>query len=110
MLTGAGLGTMARHPGTRALVTAAMRESVAIAAALGSEITISIPDRLAITERLGEHKTSMLQDLEAGRRVELSAILAAPVELAHATGTPAPTLEALLALADLRARTSPKGV
>ena len=104
MLTGAGLGTMARHPGTRAMVAAAMREAVAIAAALGSQITISIPDRLAITERLGEHKTSMLQDLEAGKRVELDAILAAPVELARLTNTPAPTLEALLALADLKAR------
>ena len=103
MLTGAGLGTMARHPGTRALVTAAMLEAVAIAAALGSEITISIPDRLAITERLGEHRTSMLQDFEAGKRVELSSILAAPVELAHLTHTPAPTLEALLALATLKA-------
>jgi 2-dehydropantoate 2-reductase len=104
MLTGAGLGTMARHPGTRALVAGAMQEAVAIAAALGSQITISIPDRLAITERLGEHKTSMLQDFEAGKRVELDAILAAPVELAHLTSTPAPTLEALLALADLKAR------
>ena len=103
MLTGAGLGTMARDPGTRALVSAAMEEAVAIAAALGSEITISIPDRLAITERLGEHRTSMLQDFEAGKRVELDAILAAPVELARLTNTPAPTLEALLALATLRA-------
>ena len=104
MLTGAGLGTMARHPGTRALVTAAMLEAVAVARALGADPTISIPDRLAITERLGEHKTSTLQDLEARKRVELDAVLAAPVELAHLTGTPAPTLEALLALADLKAR------
>ena len=104
MLTGAGLGTMAHHPGTRALVTAAMQEAVAIARAVGADPTISIPDRLAITERLGEHKTSTLQDLEAGKRVELDAVLAAPVELAHLTATPAPTLEALLALADLKAR------
>ena len=106
MLSGAGLGSMARDPGTRRLVSAAMQEAVAVAAALGSEITISIPDRLAITERLGEHKTSMLQDLEAGKRVELDAILAAPVELAHLTSTPAPTLETLLALATLKARTA----
>lgn len=104
MLTGAGLGTMARHPGTRALVSAAMQEAVAVARAVGANPTISIPDRLAITERLGEHKTSTLQDLEAGKRVELDAVLAAPVELARLTATPAPTLEALLALADLKAR------
>jgi 2-dehydropantoate 2-reductase len=104
LLTGAGLGTMASHPGTRALVAQAMEEAVAVARAVGANPTISIPDRLAITERLGEHKTSTLQDLEAGKRVELDAILAAPVELAALTNTPAPTLEMLLALADLRAR------
>jgi 2-dehydropantoate 2-reductase len=104
MLTRAGLGTMATHPGTRALVAKAMEEAVAIARATGANPTISIPDRLAITERLGDHKTSTLQDLEAGKRVELDAILAAPVELARLTNTPAPTLEALLALADLQAR------
>jgi 2-dehydropantoate 2-reductase len=106
MLTGTGLGTMAHHPGTRALVTAAMQEAVAIARAVGANPTISIPDRLAITERLGDHKTSTLQDLECGKRVELDAVLAAPVELAHLTNTPAPTLETLLALADLKARTA----
>ena len=104
MLTGAGLGTMASHPATRELVTAAMQEAVAIARAVGANPTISIPDRLAITARLGEHKTSTLQDIEAGKRVELDAILAAPVELAELTATPAPALRALLALADLRAR------
>ena len=104
MLTGAGLGSIATHPGTRAVVTKAMEEAVAIARAVGANPTISIPDRLAVTERLGEHKTSTLQDLEAGKRVELDAILAAPVELARMTNTPAPTLELLLALADLQAR------
>lgn len=104
LLTGAGLGAIANHPGTRALVMQAMEEAVAIARATGADPTISIPDRLAITARLGEHKTSTLQDLEAGKRVELDAILAAPVELARLTGTPAPALEALLALADLKAR------
>lgn len=104
MLTGAGLGTIARHPGTRALVAQAMEEAVAVARAVGANPTISIPDRLAITERLGEHKTSTLQDLQAGKRVELDAILGAPVELAELTNTPAPTLRMLLALADLQAR------
>jgi 2-dehydropantoate 2-reductase len=104
MLTGAGLGTIAKHPGTRALVAQAMEEAVAVARAVGANPTISIPDRLAITGRLGEHKTSTLQDLEAGKRVELDAILAAPVELAELTGTPPPALRMLLALADLQAR------
>jgi 2-dehydropantoate 2-reductase len=78
-----------------------MRECAAIAAALGAAPTIDIEARLALTERLGDHKTSMLQDLEAGRTLELDALLGAVVELATVTATQAPTLRTLLALTDL---------
>ena len=103
LLTRAGLGAIGTHPGVRRIVATAMRECVAIARATGANPTISIEDRLAITARLGDHKTSTLQDLEAGKRVELDALLGAVVELAELADVPAPTLTLLLDLADLAA-------
>ncbi|MDP9384734.1 MAG: 2-dehydropantoate 2-reductase [Actinomycetota bacterium] len=102
-LTGAGLGSIARDPGTAGLVRQIMHEVVAIARATGANPSISIEERLAITAALGEHPTSTLQDLRAGKPLELSALTAAPVELARLTGTPAPALEAVHALASLLA-------
>jgi len=104
MLTRAGLGTIALDPGVRRVVAAMMAETVEIARATGANPTISIEDRLAITERLGDHKTSTLQDLEAGKRLELDAIAAAVVELADVAGVAAPTIRTVTALADLEAR------
>jgi len=103
VLTRAGLGTIASHPGTRAVVAAGMRELVAVATVLGAAPTIDIEARLAITARLGEHKTSTLQDLEAGRTLELDAIIGATVELAELTETDAPVLRMLWALGSLAA-------
>lgn len=104
LLTRAGLGTIASHPAVREHVAAIMRECVAVARATGADPTISIEDRLAITARLGEHKTSTLQDLEAHKRVELDALVGAVVELAAVAGVPAPTLTLVHDLADLAAR------
>jgi 2-dehydropantoate 2-reductase len=104
LLTRATLGQICRHPGSRATVSLIMAEAVEIARAVGANPTISIEERLKITERLGEHKPSTLQDLEAGKRLELDAIAGAVVELADLTGRPAPTLRAVYALADLEAR------
>jgi 2-dehydropantoate 2-reductase len=104
VLTRGGLGTIATHPGTRDVVAQMMEEARAIARATGADPTMSIPDRLAITARLGDHKTSTLQDAEAGKRIELDAVLGAVVELATLTGTPAPTLTTVLALTDLHAQ------
>ena len=104
LLTRAGLGTMALDPPVRRIVAAMMAETVEIARATGADPTISIEERLAITERLGDHKTSTLQDLEAGKRLELDAIAAAVVELADVAGLDAPTIRTVTALADLEAR------
>ena len=106
VLTGAGLGSIARHPGTGEVVRQVMGEVVAVARATGADPAISIEERLAITATLGEHPTATLQDLRAGKPLELSAITAAPVELAHLTGTPAPALETVHALASLLAQTA----
>ncbi|TDO47173.1 2-dehydropantoate 2-reductase [Kribbella sp. VKM Ac-2527] len=94
---------IAKHSGTRAMVRLMMEESLEIARAVGCEPAISVDKRIDGAERVGEHKTSMLQDLEKDKPLELDVILAAVVELADLTGTPAPTLRAVHAVADLLA-------
>jgi 2-dehydropantoate 2-reductase len=105
VLTRAGLGTMASDAGTGPIIARLMGEIVDIADAHGARPRISIPERLAIAARLGDHKSSTLQDLEAGKRLELDALGAAVVELADLEQVAAPTLRAVYALADLQART-----
>jgi 2-dehydropantoate 2-reductase len=103
VLTRATLAAMCRHPGTRALAREGMSECLAIASALGAHPRIDLEKRLLGAERVGEHRTSTLQDLEAGKRLELDALLVAVVELAELTGTPAPTLRGLAAESTLLA-------
>ncbi|QEC49504.1 2-dehydropantoate 2-reductase [Baekduia soli] len=105
VLTRAGLRTMATDAGTGPLVAAVMAETVEIARACGADPRISVAERLALAARLGDHKPSTLQDLEAGKRLELDALGAAVVELADLTGVAAPALRTVYALADLQART-----
>ncbi|MPZ62213.1 MAG: 2-dehydropantoate 2-reductase [Propionibacteriales bacterium] len=94
---------IARHQGTRTIVRLMMEETVAIAAAVGCRPAISVDKRIDGAQRVGEHRTSMLQDLERGKPLELDVILGALVELADLTGTEAPTLRSVHALADLLA-------
>jgi 2-dehydropantoate 2-reductase len=103
VLTRATLGAMCRNPGTRALARAGMEECLAIAGALGARHELDIERRIDGAERVGEHRTSTLQDLDAGKRLELDALIVAVVELADLTGTPAPTLRALSASSSLLA-------
>ena len=105
VLTRAGLGVMATDPGAREIVARMMAEIVEVAAAHGAPVTLSIDDRIALTARLGDHRTSTLQDLDAGKRLELDALGAAVLELADLKGVAAPTLRTVFALADLQART-----
>jgi 2-dehydropantoate 2-reductase len=105
-LTRATMVQICRHGDTRSLVESMMRETLAVAGAVGCQPKISIERRLAGAERVGDHKTSTLQDLEKGKPLELDVLLAAVVELADLTGTPVPTLRAVGALADLLAETS----
>jgi 2-dehydropantoate 2-reductase len=78
-------------------------ECQAIAGALGAHPQIDIERRIEGAERVGEHRTSTLQDLDAGKRLELDALIVAVVELAELTGTPAPTLRGLAATSTLLA-------
>ncbi len=89
-LTRATLAAMARDTDVRAIVTEVMREVEAVAGKLGIELPISIEQRIAGAEKVGEHKTSMLQDLEAGRPMELEAVVGAAVELGERLGVPMP--------------------
>jgi len=88
VLTGATLVQMARDPEVSALVRNIMREAEAVAGQLGLELPISIEQRMAGAEKVGEHKTSMLQDLEAGRAMELEAVVGAVVELGERFNLP----------------------
>ena len=85
------------------LLLAGMAELAALGAAIGCPIEESGEDRMAVTARLGAFKTSMLQDVEAGRPIELEALLGAPIELAHRYDLPVPTLEAIYAMTRLMA-------
>jgi 2-dehydropantoate 2-reductase len=109
-LSRATMVEICRHPDTRALVTAMMQETLEVAARLGSHPKISIERRLAGAERVGEHKTSTLQDLERGKPLELDVLLAAVVELADLTETDVPTLRAIHAVVDLLDRTTSRSL
>lgn len=86
-------------PLTAQLVSTIMVEARAIGAALGIPIAMTIEERSAITRKLGAFKTSMLQDVEAGRTLEVEALLGAPYELAQRAGVDAPSLGMLYGLA-----------
>jgi len=76
----------------------------AVAHKLGIAFRVPIERRIAGAERVGKHKTSMLQDVEAGRAMETEALLGSVLELARMTETPVPTLEAVYALTKLLGR------
>lgn len=100
-LTGGTLEEMVRHPEVSHLVRALMTETEAVAARLGIALRISIDQRMAGAEKVGAHKTSMLQDYEAGRPMELEAVVGAVVELGERLGVPMPSTRAVYACAKL---------
>ncbi len=108
-LTRATMVEICQHPHTRQLVVQLMEETLDIAARVGSTPDISIEKRLRGAENVGHHKTSMLQDLEAGKQLELDAIVTAVVEMADIAGADAPTLRTIHAATDLLARTCAPG-
>jgi 2-dehydropantoate 2-reductase len=101
VLTRATMGEIARHPGTRQLVLNMMHETAEIAGRLGHPPKLSVERRFDGAAKVGDHKTSMLMDFEAGKLLETDVLLKAPLELAHLVGVPAPNLELVAALIDL---------
>ena len=108
-LTRATLVEMADDAGVHALVAEMMAEAVAIAERLGSPVTMSIEKRIDGARRVGAHKTSMLQDLEAHKAFELDALVGAVVELGQLAGIPTPATAHVYALARLLDRTNRAG-
>ncbi|MSP82094.1 MAG: 2-dehydropantoate 2-reductase [Alphaproteobacteria bacterium] len=102
-LTGATLAALVGDPLTRALARAAMTEAEDVARALGVVMPIDVDARIAGAGRVGEHKTSMLQDLERGRPMEIDALVAAVAELGRLTDVPTPLLDGIYALVRRRA-------
>ncbi|WP_326542414.1 2-dehydropantoate 2-reductase [Pseudorhodoferax sp.] len=103
-LTGATLDRVLADPLVRGFCSAAMGEAAAIGARIGCPVAQDAEDRHAVTAKLGAFKTSMLQDVEAGRAIELDAILGAVHEIGTRLGLAMPNIAALLGLARLFAR------
>ena len=104
-LTHASLVDICDFAPSRELAANVMREAQAIGDKLGVRFLVSLDKRIAGARAVGQHKTSMLQDVEAGRPLELDALVASVLELGRITDTPTPNLTALYACASLLAKT-----
>ena len=108
-LTHATLEDLLRFPVTRELCVEMMREAESIANKLGVTFRVGIEKRIAGAERVGAHKTSMLQDVEQGKPIEIEALVGAVVELGRLTSTPTPHIDSVYACAALLANTLSPG-
>jgi len=104
LLTGGTLGDMLDDAGVHSLLARLMGEVVRVAATLAVVLPLAPEQLIGLTRPLGAHQTSMLQDLEAGRAVELDTIVGAIRDLARLSGVATPVLDAIFALASQRAR------
>ena len=104
-LTHATLVDICRFPPSRDLAARMMTEAQAVAAKLGISFRVPLEKRIAGAERVGKHKTSMLQDAEAGKALETEALIGAVVELGRLTGTPTPAIDTVCALTRLLGHT-----
>jgi 2-dehydropantoate 2-reductase len=102
VLTRATLEQMCREPSVREVIRRLMTEAEAVATKLGVKFAMDIEKRIDAAERVGAHKTSMLQDLEQGRPLELDALVGSVSELGRLVDVPTPTLDAVLALVKLK--------
>jgi len=105
-LTGETLDVLATQPDLRAIARAMMLEGQAVAEALGAHFAIDVDKRIEGAAEVGAHKTSMLQDLELGRPMEIDALVKAVTELGRAAGVETPTIDTVLALVQARGRTA----
>lgn len=103
-LTGATLAEMTADPGTRKVLSDIMTELQAVGEALGARFGVTVEKRIEGAAAVGAHKTSMLQDLEAGRPMEIDALVTAVQELGVLADQPTPSLDIVLALVQQKAR------
>jgi 2-dehydropantoate 2-reductase len=105
-LTRSTLVDICQDPGTRELAASMMAEAQSIAHKLGITFRVGLERRIAGAEKVGRHKTSMLQDIEAGRETEIEALVGAIIELARLTNTPTPHIDVVYALTKLLTKTT----
>ncbi len=105
-LTHATLDVLCTDPGTRSVARGMMVEAQEIAEKLGVKFPIDVDRRIDGGAAVGAHRTSMWQDLDAGRPMEIDALVSAVQELGQLTQTPTPTIDTVLALVQLRAKTA----
>lgn len=108
-LTGATLDAICADEGTRAVARTMMVEAQAIAERLGVRFPIPVDQRIAGAAAVGAHKTSMLQDLERGRPLEIDALVTAVRDMGRLVEVPTPAIDTVLALVRLRARVAGSG-
>ncbi|MEM8869960.1 MAG: 2-dehydropantoate 2-reductase [Pseudomonadota bacterium] len=106
VLTHATLDVLCTDPGTRAVARNMMLEAQSIAERLGVKFPIDVDRRIDGGAAVGAHRTSMLQDLDSARPMEIDALLGSVQELGRITDTPTPTIDTVLALVQLRGRTA----
>jgi 2-dehydropantoate 2-reductase len=104
-LSRATLAGICQYPPSRAIAAAMMGEAQQVAGKLGIKFRVPLEKRIAGAEKVGHHKTSMLQDVEAMRTLEIDALLGSVVELARLTETPTPHIDTVYALTKLLAKT-----
>ena len=107
VLTRATLEQMGRDPDVREVIRRMMTEAVAVATALGVSFAMDIEKRIDAAVEVGAHRTSMLQDFEQGRPLELDALVASVTEMGRLVGVPTPTLDQVLALVRLAVASRP---
>jgi 2-dehydropantoate 2-reductase len=108
-LSRATLAGICRYPPSRAVAVAMMSEAQSVANKLGITFRVPLERRIAGAEKVGHHKTSMLQDVENARTLEIDALLGSVLELANLTDTPTPHIETVYALTKLLAKTMDEG-
>jgi len=104
-LTHSTLADICRYPVSRELAASMMREAQEVAERLGAHFRVPLEKRIAGAEKVGRHKTSMLQDVEAGRDPEIDALVGAVIELGAVVGVPTPHIQTVYALVKLLGRT-----
>jgi 2-dehydropantoate 2-reductase len=103
------LQDICQYPPSRELAASMMREAQQVAGKLGVEFRVTLDKRIAGAEKVGRHKTSMLQDIEAGRAPEIDALVGSVAELGRLTATPTPHIDSVYALVKLLARAMEAG-
>ena len=104
-LSHATLEDICLYPPTRELAASMMREAQQVANRLGIEFRVTLEKRIEGAQKVGRHKTSMLQDVEAGRAPEIDALVGSVIELGRLTQTPTPHMETAFALVKLLSKT-----